>query len=163
MNKDELRSRIDAAWTEFESAFEGLDEAAFTTPTDAGGWTVAIHLAHIAACERLCARRVEGRADTEQEILDVSRDEYERMDVDAQNERIRALWTDRPMGEILLEVRSAHRDLLAAIEALEDDRLAADTLPDDPSSGPLWQNIAGESFEHYEAHLPTVRALAGRE
>ena len=163
MDKHELRKRIDDGWRELEDAFEGLDEAAFSTPQDEGGWTIRDHLAHLGAWERLVTCRLEGRLEDERHVVGLNEQEYESLEIDALNEHIVRSSRDRATGEVIRDLREGHAGVLEALDGVETERLGRPWLPHRPDRGALWQTVAGNTFEHYEEHLPSVRAMAGRD
>ncbi|MCA1727828.1 MAG: ClbS/DfsB family four-helix bundle protein [Actinobacteria bacterium] len=163
MNRDELTRRVDEGWADLEAAFEGLDEDALTTPRDPGGWTIRDHLAHIAAWERIVTYRLRGRADEVHEAVGLTREESDALDQDGLNAHIQETSREQPMGKVLIDLREAHREFQQALEEVSEEALSRPWLPDEPDRGALAENVVGNTFEHYEEHLPAIRSLAGRE
>ena len=63
-NKAELEASIDHWWDALQAVIGRYTEAELTGPTDAAGWTVKDHLAHLAAWERSMVFLFEGKAAT---------------------------------------------------------------------------------------------------
>ncbi|HEX5502412.1 MAG TPA: ClbS/DfsB family four-helix bundle protein, partial [Thermomicrobiales bacterium] len=73
------------------------------------------------------------------------------LDTDEHNARIYAAHRDEPLADVLAGARQAHRELLGLVEALPDSALAG-THWFAASDGPLWESIAGNTYEHYREH-----------
>jgi hypothetical protein len=69
----------------------------------------------------------------------------------------------RQAQEILAEARDVGTRLIAAIDGLSDDDIcSSDHFADMPHDWLPWQVIAGNTYDHYPAHIASMRArLAG--
>ena len=135
-----------AAW---EALLAQIDEEQMLKPGAAGKWSVKDVIAHIASGES--------------EIVPVLRTHvlagsvWNRSD-DERNE-IEYQWhKDRPLHDIVNEERQAYTALLEVVQQLSDEDLndphGFKTMP---AEWRPWQLIVGDSFEHYEDHMPSLR------
>ena len=169
----ELLARLDQAWESLESTRGRLTQAQLTDTRDPAGWAVKDHVMHVAAWEDALVARLAGRPTHEALGLDeatLAKDE------DTQNAAIFARHRHRPLTDVLNAARSSHRAARARLAALADRAVAgtvADVVPPgaeklsrtgtrDRDGGPAAAWIAGNTWEHYEAHHNWIRALVDR-
>lgn len=154
--------RVQASRADFDAAVARLTEEQFTAPGAGGDWSAKDVLAHVAAWEqgiaallqhqpRGAAMGIEGDAST--------------MDIDTINRHVYELHRERPASDVLAMAREAHERVVAVISTLDDADLQKpykdfsdqqDSNPDEP----IINAIAGDTYEHYEEHLPAIRAQA---
>jgi hypothetical protein len=160
----ELLSLVDHAWTGLEGAVARLTPKQLTDVRDPAGWAVKDHLMHVAAWEDYLLARLTGRSTHEALGLDEA---TLAQDEDAQNAAIFARHRHRPLGDVLEAARASHRATRARLAALDDRAVAgsvADVVPPggDRDERPAAAWIAGNTWEHYNAHLGWIRDLVDR-
>jgi uncharacterized protein DUF1706 len=65
---------------------------------------------------------------------------------------------DRLLHDIVNEERQAYTALLEAVQMLSDEDLHdPHRFKNMPQEWRPWQLIAGNSFKHYEDHMPSIR------
>jgi len=65
---------------------------------------------------------------------------------------------DRPLHDIVNEERQAYTALLEVVQQLRDEDLNdPHCFKNMPQEWRPWQLIAGNSFKHYEDHMPSLR------
>ena len=160
----DILSLVDEAWQSLESAVARLKPAQLTDVRDPAGWAVKDHLMHIAAWEDYLLARLTGRSTHEALGLDEA---VLAQDEDTQNAAIFARHQHRPLAEVLDAVRASHRAIRTRLAALGDRAVTgsvADLLPPsaerDERPAAAW--IAGNTWEHYAAHLGWIRDLVDR-
>lgn len=167
----ELSARMDTALARLLGYTDTLTEAQQLEPTDAAGWNVRDHIAHLvvwAAGITALLRRADrwaamgigapGKDDGEQEP-----DAY----YDRSNAQIRLQHTHESPAQARAALLTAHAAVIAAVEALPFAELS---MPYDhfvtPFTGdtgyPALSYIAGNGYEHYDEHLPWIRAIVER-
>ena len=161
----EILSRLDEAWKALEGTVGHLSPAQLSDVRDAAGWAVKDHLMHVAAWEGALLASLAGQPVHETLGLDEA---TFAQDEDAQNAAIFEQHRHRPLPEVLEAVRASHRATRARLATLSDRAVAgtaAEVLPpgaeSDGRSAAAW--LAGNTWEHYEAHHGWIRALVGRE
>lgn len=155
---------MERGWRELQAALDALSEAQMTGPTDEQGWTGKDHIAHLAAWERSMVYLFSGRP----RHLGLGVDEalYLAHDDDAINASIQQRHAAHPLAAARAFHKDVHRQLVAAVEALSDEDVQkpySHFLPDEPGhddGSPIAWRIAGNSFGHYEDHLPWLLAIA---
>ena len=160
--KAELLARIGRARGELEQVIGPLDPARLDA-SDATGWSIKDHLAHLAAWQQSLLALLEGR-DREAALGVRPGDTVDAEDIDALNAFIVARNRDRPAPEVLDDFRRTHQQVLAALGRLSDADLArpyAHFQPGDDDQRPVLGWIVGNTYDHDEGHLPAILALAG--
>lgn len=155
--KATLVARIALGWEGLNRFLTSLTDAQKTQLTDAAGWTVKDHLAHLSVWE-----------DGVLAVLEQA-DRLARMGVDE------ATWNSDDEDRINARIHQQHQaDSLSAVESLRHDihnRLMAkiDTLTDADlqrtlseynSSNTVSGLIVGNTYMHYAEHLPWIAAIA---
>ena len=65
---------------------------------------------------------------------------------------------DRPLNDIVNEEQQAYTALLEVVQLLSDEDLNdPHRFKNMPKEWRPWQLIAGDSFKHYEDHMPSLR------
>lgn len=135
-----------AAW---ETLLAQIDEEQMQKPGAAGKWSVKDVIAHIASGERelVLVLRTHVLAGSVWNLSDDERNEIEYQ----QNK-------DRPLHDIINEEWQAYTALLEVVQQLRDEDLNdPNCFKNMPKAWRPWQLIAGDSFKHYEDHLPSLR------
>ena len=135
-----------AAW---EALLAQLDEQRMLQSGIEGTWSVKDLIAHISWYEREMVPVIRLRVFTGSE--------WWELPVDARNEMIYQQSRQRPLQEIVEEGQRSYTELLEAVQSLNDEDLNnPHRFRDMPEDWVPWQIFAGNSFEHYQEHLPTL-------
>lgn len=150
MDKAELLNSITSGRAEWDSLVARLDDARLVQPGAVGEWSVKDLIAHLAWTERETAGLLESRA--------VVGSDWWYLPLDERNARIYAANRDRPLDEVRREARQVFERLVALIEGLSQEELDDSTRLGWPPEWIPWQVLARNTFMHYRAHLPELRA-----
>lgn len=159
---EELVGRIEAAWNALDARIAQYADDVLSGPTDAAGWSIRDHLAHLTAWEGSVLGIIrDGRP--QNETMGVDRALWEGDDLDAINERVRARTASDSLAEVL-EARSVtHRDLLATLDAVPFERLGqrwTDGIGDASDAPTILEKAIGNTVEHYPEHGEWIAAIA---
>ena len=135
-----------AAW---EALLAQIYEKQMQKPGAAGKWSVKDVIAHVASgeSELVPVLRTHVLAGSVWNLSDDERNEIEYQ----QNK-------DRPLHDIVNEERQAYTALLEVVQQLRDEDLNdPHCFKNMPQEWRPWQLIAGDSFKHYEDHMPSLR------
>jgi uncharacterized protein (TIGR03083 family) len=119
--KAELLDRIDRAWRDLQATIDSLPPGQLITPTNAAGWSVKDHLAHLAAWERAMVFLLNDRP--QWEGAGISQEEYFSRDIDAVNEVIRQRTLGTSPADVVQDLEQTNGDLLQRIREMPEDRL----------------------------------------
>jgi uncharacterized protein (TIGR03083 family) len=152
--KAELLSYIEAETRKFEEAISGLDEAAMTTPGVEGDWSVKDVAAHLMFWQHRAIFLLEAARDG----YSRERDRWAQGDVDERNAQNYRDNKDRPLAEILAELRASRQSMIDLIAATSDDALFTPGRFDWLRLETLVEHISGETYEHYRDHYDALVA-----
>lgn len=163
--KSELLTRMRAGWAEVEASYGQLSPEQQSTLKDAAGWTPKDHLGHLGTWLWVALARVDGSE--EASIFGMDDGTYattwaEPNGIDALNAAAVRLQRGKSYQTLLNETRALHRQLVGAVQALSEAQLDRLPFPDEPDRGRLVDQVAGNSYEHYQEHVAYLRALLGQ-
>lgn len=162
--KAELLDRIDTFWSELQTLVEGLDETTLTHAQGESGWSIADHLAHLAAWERGVAFLMSHRSRAEG--MGISDSQWRELTMDEINDVVHQAWREKSGAEVMALSHSAHAVMLAALAELTVADLLRDYSDFDPSGSisgrPIIGWVVGNTFEHYREHLGYIRKSLGQ-
>jgi uncharacterized protein (TIGR03083 family) len=149
MDKATLLKTLIETRAALEALLAQIDEEQMQKPGAAGKWSVKDVIAHIASGESAIVPvlRTHVLAGSVWNLSDDERNEIEYQ----QNK-------DRPLNDIVNEERQAYTALLEVVQQLRDEDLNdPHCFKNMPQEWRPWQLIAGDSFKHYEDHMPSLR------
>ncbi|MGZ3600824.1 MAG: DinB family protein [Ktedonobacterales bacterium] len=142
-----LLETIQTAYDRLDATLANLSDEQLTRTGSGGGeWTVKDTLAHLAWWEHYTVRRLNGAPRLIQD------DDDGGTTLDDTNNHVYEENRQKPLAAVLSEFRDAFQQIRAEVEALPDERLA-----DEDTQG----LIAGNTYDHYDEHLQTIRAANG--
>ena len=153
MNKKELLAALEDSHERILEAIEGLSPEAMIEPGVVGEWSVKDVLAHLSRWEaeviKLLWQAHQGRTPTTLLNEQVSDDE------------VNARWHDedqaRSLERILDDFHGVRNQTIRRLEFLTDKDLNDPKLYPWLGGQPLWEWVAGDSFEHDAEHLEQLR------
>jgi len=153
--KTELLAAIRESRAELEELVAALSLQEMEDPGVQGEWSVKDMLAHIAAWERLAEDRIRAAQSGSEPNFPPIKDEDA---VDAFNAEVYARYNDDPLDAVLTEFHEAHADLMAQIEALDEETLQQ-KLPFEWAGNLTYQVlISANTHWHYPEHSEALAA-----
>jgi hypothetical protein len=158
----ELMERVESAWAALDRALIDLDAHQLSVSPAGGGWSIKDHLAHLAVWVNSAAAILGGK--NRPEAMGIDPAVWETGVEDEINAAIERVWSDRSPADALAALRTAQSQLREMISAMDDDDLVKPYSYFQPDSSPYNPNpvigwITGDTFEHVEAHLPSILAV----
>ncbi len=154
MDRNELLARIEAGRKELEAEIARFDRQEINAPLLPNGWSIKDVVAHIGFWEG----RIAGLYD----ILkagEIPEGAVDLSTVDELNNRVYEENQLIPWGIVQVNEEEAYRALLAVAEkAPDDDLFNPDRFPWTQGT-PFSQYIVENTNEHYNDHLPDLRAI----
>lgn len=145
---------IDDGHAQLDAALAGMSRERMEAPSVDGEWSAKAIIAHITWAEREMVGVLRQRALVGSDLWRLSQDE--------RNAAVYAENSDRPLDEVLSEAQSVFAALRAEIARLSDTEMADPALiAEMPGGLAPWQLLAGNTWKHYDEHLPALQALAG--
>jgi hypothetical protein len=160
MDKAMLLDRIQSSYAEFEKVFALLDEALITSAGADGGWSIKDILAHIMAWHRRLLDRIGAIARNEEPaflISGVGNGEIDRLNAQFYEEN-----KARPLNEVLSDLRASHFQVVESVRRMTDEDLMDPQRFVWMDGDPFWKLVAGDTYEHYQEHMESIKELASR-
>ena len=159
MNKSELLKAMAEGRKQLNEAIQGLPEEAYDEPGVVGEWSVKDVLSHLLAWEaeliKLLWQAKNGQKPTSAQVTVKS--------VDEQNADWFQEMHERPVERVLADFETIRQQSLRRVEGFSDRDLTDPARYPWLKGRPLWQWIAGDTFEHDEEHGEQIRVWrAGR-
>ena len=156
-----LLKSVQQGWDSLNTYLDSLSDSQHTQYTDAKGWTVKDHAIHLAIWERGISAVLD-RVDMVA-AMGVDAETWKNDNPDGVNAIIQRRYKDLSWAEIDKLRREIHRRLIEQVSAMADADLqrpykeyrAAST-----SETPIVAYIVGNTFAHYNDHLPWMQAIA---
>ena len=153
MNKNTFIGKLEQARSQWKVVLARMNEQRMLQPGIVGSWSVKDLLAHISWYEREMVPVILQHTFAGSEWWVLSTDE--------RNELIYQQNWQRSLQEIVHEGQCSYMDLLQAVQSLSDEDLNdASRFQDMPEDWIPWQIFAGNSYEHYQEHLPVLSSFS---
>ena len=150
MDKTTFMNMLKESRAQWEEILAQIDEEHMLQPGATGKWSVKDVIAHVMCGEREIVSVMHTHVLAGSELWNLSDDE--RNEIEYQQHR------ERPLHEILSEEQQAYADLLAVAQTLNDEDLNnSHRFQQMPEDWVPWQIFAGNSFKHYQDHIPALR------
>ncbi len=162
MNKSELLARITTGYSELDAVIAPLSEAQLNGAGVNGDWSIKDTIAHIAAWQLSALARMRSAARHETPEPHTLQDENDSEGIDARNARFYEEHKERSSADILADFRSSYQNIVALIPNMDDADLFEKQRFAWMKGNALWQLIAGDTYEHYDEHLPSIRDWLAR-
>lgn len=137
---------------EWERVLAEVGEQRMLEPGLPGGWSVKDVIAHVNWYEREMVELLETRVLAGSELWAFPADER-NVPIYEQNK-------DLALEEVLAESDRVFEQLWGMLSELaDDDLMEASHFDQMPQEWEPWEVIASNTFEHYQEHIPDIRAL----
>ena len=145
MDRQQLLSKLDRAWTDFEQSFAGLTDAQMVEPGVVGDWSVRDILGHVTTWEEEALKSLplilEGRKPPKYSDLYGGIDAFNAQE----SERRRGL----PLAEVLGQLEATHERLVSYVEGVAEEQFTRDT--------PFRHRLRLDTYSHYPLHARMIR------
>ncbi len=159
MDKPTLLKKVQTGYAELEQLISSLSEEQMTTVRVDGEWSVKDNLAHLMAWQKrmLAVLQAAVRGEAPSWPPQESADE----EIDRRNAAFYEQYKSLPLADVRAEFRTSYREVLDTLQALpERDLIEQDSFT--WMHEPLWQFVAGDTYEHYEEHGKTIQEWLAR-
>lgn len=159
--KEELFQRMALAYDAFENLVAAHDEAALTRPLSESGWSAKDYIAHLRDWENSIVALLQKKVRYQE--MGLTKELIQSGDFDAQNEVLYVHHQNRPLSDVLADLRSTHQELLDILSSLSFEEMqkpyihyqpnAEEIAPGDYINNPVMGWIVGDTYSHYAEHL----------
>jgi len=164
-NKAQFEEHLRDAWAQLQQTLDSLTAEQMTERTDAAGWTVRDHLAHLVVWEQgiIALLKREPRF----EAMGVDIETVQRLnEFGVLNQILRAQQHSSTLADVRDRLRKTHEELVAIVASMQPGDLLqtySHYQPDEPGDDtgePVLRWVVGNSSGHYLEHLPWIQRLA---
>jgi len=149
MDKTTFLNTLQETRAQWEELLAQVEEERMQRPGATGKWSVKDVIAHVMDGERELVQIMHTHVVTGSELWNLSDDE--------RNEIVYQQNRERPLHESRSEEQQAYANLLAAAQTLSDDDLNdPHHFQRMPEEWVPWRLFAGNSFKHYQDHMPAL-------
>lgn len=160
ISKAELLEKMDHAWQALRAFVDPLSEEALTGPKDAVGWNIRDHLMHLVVWQDGVRELLSGTPRWRSMGLDPEL--WSGRDYDRINAVIQERYVGQSGADAIRALTESHDRLLARLREMPEADLYKpyrSFQPDSDREEPIIGWIIGNSFEHYEEHLPWMAQI----
>ncbi|MGC4192864.1 MAG: DinB family protein [Thermomicrobiales bacterium] len=161
--KQDLIADSRASSTALARYVDLLPDEVWLEPTDAAGWNIRDHVAHVAWWDRADIARMRDHA-IQREFLGIDEVTWSK-GIDAINEAIRARTLDASPDEVRQVWRKSQDELVALLESLSEQQYRAPARElgfEDEGETRLIDTLADYLGSHYREHLGYIQAIAAQ-
>ena len=156
-NKHELMSAIKREWGLLMDVVARLNETQMVTP-DAGGWSPKDNLAHLSEwMNSMMGHHMDRRP--AHEVMNLPEEITRGWDMEVINPELFERNKDRPVKEVLDELRHTYDTVIAKLEATSFEDLMKPRHADDPEKRPLLLWVIGDTSGHFAEHRAVIEKM----
>ena len=154
LDKAKLLIEIRTNYAALEDLLAPLNQTQMTTEGIMADWSIKDILAHIAAWHRRLLEWLHAAIQNEEPTIS-GPDSVEEMDTLNAHFYIESMF--RPLNEVWTDFCTTYQQIMDIILAMPEDDLITSGRFFWLKGEPLWQVIAGDTYEHYQEHTKQIR------
>lgn len=158
--REQVVSELDRAWADLQATISGSGISDLTERTDAVGWSVKDHLAHLSAWANSVLMMVrDGRP--QHEGLGIDQATYETEGYDLKNEVIRQARAGMSLPEVQADLEGVYRRFVQMVEGMSNDDLQrpCSAFVEGGQEFEIIHKINGNSWSHFDEHREYIERI----
>ena len=154
IDKAKLLDQMSTSYAALEEILAPLDKTQYSTEGVIPGWSIKDMLAHIASWHHRLLMWLVAAVRNEEPTIS-GPDNVEEMD--ALNAQFYHENKSRPLDEVLADFRTSRQQIMDIVQAMPEEDLMSPHRFAWTKGEPLWQAIAGDTYEHYREHIAQIQ------
>lgn len=154
VNKTSILSELSTSYAALEEILATLDKTQYFTEGVIPGWSIKDLLAHIASWQHRLLRWLDAAVHNEEPAIS-GPNTIEEMD--ALNAQFYLENKSLPLDEVLKDLRTSYQHIMDIVQAMPEEDLMNPHRFAWSQGEPLWQSIAGDTYEHYREHIVQIQ------
>ena len=154
IDKASIFNEMRTNYAALEEILAPLDKTQMTTREVIDGWSIKDILAHIASWHHRLLTWLDAAIRNVEPAIS-GPDSVEEMD--ALNAQFYQENKSRPLDEVLTEFRTTHQQIMDIIQVMREEDLISPQRFAWTQGSPLWQLVAGDTYEHYQEHRKQIQ------
>jgi hypothetical protein len=155
VDKTGVLKEMSTSYNALEEILASLDKTQYVTEGVIPGWSIKDMLAHIASWHHRLLRWLDAAVRNQEPTIS-GPDNIEEMD--ALNAQFYQENKARPLDEVLADFRTSYQRIMEIVQTMPEDDLISPHRFAWSQGQPLWQAIAGDTYEHYQEHIAQIQA-----
>ncbi len=154
VDKTSILNEMSTSYAALEEILAPLDKTQYFTEGVIPGWSIKDMLAHIASWHHRLLAWLDAAVRNQEPTLS-GLDSVEEMD--ALNAQFYQENISRPLDEVLTDLRTTRQQIMDIVQAMPEEDLMSPHRFAWSKGEPLWQAIAGDTYEHYREHIAQIQ------
>ena len=154
VNKTSILNEMSTSYAALEAILASLDKTQYFAEGVIPGWSIKDILAHIASWHHRLLKWLDAAVQHEEPAIS-GPDNVEEMD--ALNAQFYQENKSRPLDEVLADFRTSYRHIFDITQAIPEEDLISPHKFAWSKGRPLWEAIAGDTYEHYQEHIKQIQ------
>ncbi len=154
VDKISIIKEMDTSYAAFEEILTSLDKTQYFIEGVIPGWSIKDILAHIASWQHRLLRWLDAAVRNVEPAISGPNNVEE---MDALNAQFYQENKALPLDEVLTDFRTTHQHIMDIVQAMPEEDLMSPYRFSWSKGEPLWQAIAGDTYEHYREHIEQIQ------
>ena len=154
VDKTSILNKMSISYAALEEILTSLDKTQYFTEGVIPGWSIKDILAHITSWHHRLLMWLDAAVRNEEPTIS-GPDNVEEMD--ALNAQFYQENKSLPLDEVLSDFRTTHQHIMDIVQAMPEEDLISPHRFAWSKGEPLWQVIAGDTYEHYQEHIEQIQ------
>ena len=154
VDKTSILNKMSISYAALEEILTSLDKTQYFTEGVIPGWSIKDILAHITSWHHRLLMWLDAAVRNEEPTIS-GPDNVEEMD--ALNAQFYQENKSLPLDEVLSDFRTTHQHIMDIVQAMPEEDLISPHRFAWSKGEPLWQAIAGDTYEHYREHIEQIQ------
>jgi hypothetical protein len=154
VDKKSILKEMGTSYAALEEILTSLDKTQYFTEGVIPGWSIKDILAHIASWQHRLLGWLDAAVRNEEPAISGPNNVEE---MDALNAQFYDENKALPLDEVLTDFRTTHQHIMDIVRAMPEEDLMSPNRFSWSKGEPLWQAIAGDTYEHYREHIEQIQ------
>jgi hypothetical protein len=154
VDKKSILNEMRTSYAALEEILTTLDKTQYFNEGVIPGWSIKDMLAHIASWHHRLLAWLDAAVRNQEPTIS-GPDSVEEMD--ALNAQFYQENKSRSLDEVLADFRTTHQQIIDIVQAMPEEEMMSPHRFAWSQGKPLWQVIAGDTYEHYREHITQIQ------
>jgi hypothetical protein len=155
VNKTSILKELSTSYAALEEILASLNKTQYFIEGIIPGWSIKDILAHIASWHHRLLKWLEAAIRNEEPAISGPENVEE---MDSLNAQFYHENKSLPLDVVLADFRTSYRHIMDIVQAMPEEDLIGPHRFAWSKGEPLWQAIAGDTYEHYREHIAQIQA-----
>ncbi|UYN91167.1 MAG: ClbS/DfsB family four-helix bundle protein [Anaerolineales bacterium] len=161
VQKEKLLQDMQTGWETLQAFIAQYSDEQLAGPTDAVGWTAKDHLIHLALWEGSMLAVMDQTP--RWEYMQVPKQVWSTLDTGYDEVNAHIQQQHKSLGAVREQLANRHAAVVARVQSMPAEALQLPYVHYQPlavdETAPLILYLSGNTFDHYDEHIPWMRSL----